>query len=1137
MDMSEKKFLFYFPGAETNIVQTAQGKRLIIKCTNNRELAERLAASNVGLSSDDRAWSFPLTPEVREFLSTLPQGAQKPVPKGLYRHALKDGEIIRQYPDGQSLPEKTLSETNRQKLTDMIRLRETARDICLALLQGDEAEAARLREECLPHWRDFVTKFGALREWHNHGLMRRDPEWGLLRGLGDGLVPGHLLQGSLQPSLPAGRSASALLTAHPLPSLADAAGVFNLPQGQAAALLREWGLAEDIHGRFRPRAEIVSQTPHDLALAHRGSDTLSHGHAPSVFDDLSIRPGLPWLGADIHERWLRHRFPQSAGDIRIAYFPETGAWHCTLPESVRLFAGDWGYAIPHLGFGRLLEDIMNCRATLVSTDGEPDEECMRLAEAARARIIEDFRTDMRALGLAEEIVRRHDALFPIGEPPVWEDLCPALPGCRFAPQDLYPHQRRAIRRLLTSEAVFLDHEVGAGKTRIECIAAMEWRRLGLARRTLMAVPSAIIEQMYNDLLDMYPFARVVRLDAGDVHPRNTAAISTLIRGFDPDVVLVSHETFARLRAPDAWLHREARRAEEREDSLRRRLQRDQGRGSVVPPPSLRSLDVQTRMDVACLDCNALIIDEAHLYKHATTRRGQALEEISGWLRHAHGRIILASGTPLANDPMELYRMQRYLQRDELERCEIFSAAAWRKTFLEPVRTPEPSPDGMGYRYRMRWRIMADGDIRRFFGQVEDRVRLDDCADILRPEVQTFTHMCKSSLPQREMSREIAREIVMGAHILPLIGQGRLLSLCPPLLGLPLPPKGKMVSAATAVADLYHADPAAGQLVFMDLGVPHGADLRAYGVFMHLLADRGVAREDMAYVQGARTRNERETLFRRFREGYIRVLIGSTQTMGEGANLQTRLAAVHHLDCPWRPKDFTQRVGRAQRQGNRYRMVDNHVWFTEDSLDGFVAAVNNRKYHDFIRGFYGGDTPDDGMLSRMLHCRGDMSRQITLCHAIELWPAQLNPLIMENEEMRHWKTLLLHAADMVYLLAQDYWRTDRGHIYPARCWPSLLAMEVEQVSLHGLGKRDIRQAGIDGVPLFVLACGMEQREKTLDKLMRCHQLLDAGKPVDLSFFQRQEDVLRTMDRLEGRMSFNLREDARRRESMKRHLSLQ
>jgi N12 class adenine-specific DNA methylase len=571
-----------------------------------------------------------------------------------------------------------------------------------------------------------------------------------------------------------------------------------------------------------------------------------------------------------------------------------------------------------------------------------------------------------------------------------------FPGLAITIQ-LRQHQIAAVVRMLSEPTVLLAHEVGAGKTLEMVVGCMELRRLGMVRKPAVVVPNHMLEQFSREWMQAYPQARILAAGTEDLSRDRRRLFVARVATGDWDAVILSRSAFQRLALTPE--HQQAY-YDQQLATLRTRLDNSRAAGGLTVKrlegalqraeerlKNLTDTDRDPAIAFETTGIDYLCLDEAHGYKNLQlasnipgasnegSQRASDLDMKLHYLRERHGHRVatFATATPIANSVAEAYVMQRYLRPDILDAAGLTDFDSWAATFGEVSTDLELTPDGSGYKMKSRFAKFRNvPELLRMWHLSADIKTAEDL-NLPTPAIaggQPETVVVPASNQLTEFMRQLAERAdrvqakavdPSEDNILKVAGHGRMAALDLRLLprdlyaALPAPDPGertKLEAAADRIAAIHHqhADrtypnhPAQGalQLVFCDLGTPDGKGWNAYAELRDLLAARGVPAERVRFMHEARNDREKGELFAAARTGRVSVLIGSTEKMGVGTNVQARAAALHHLECPWRPADLAQRDGRAIRQGNLNDEVALYRYVTEQSFDGYTWQTVERK---------------------------------------------------------------------------------------------------------------------------------------------------------------------------------------------------
>ena len=544
--------------------------------------------------------------------------------------------------------------------------------------------------------------------------------------------------------------------------------------------------------------------------------------------------------------------------------------------------------------------------------------------------------------------------------------------------ELREHQKNAVAHIIYGGNTLLAHAVGAGKTFEMTAAAMESKRLGLCNKSLFVVPNHLTEQWAAEFLQLYPAANILVATKKDFEMKNRKRFCGRIATGDYDAVIIGHSQFEKI--PMSIERQRAVLQQQLDDIIEgiADVKRNRGdRFSVKQlektkkslQTKLEKLNDQSRKDDVVtfeeLGVDRLFIDESHYYKNlylytkmrnvggiAQTEAQKSsdlfmkcryLDEITG------GRgVVFATGTPISNSMVELYTIQRYLQYRTLQEHDLQHFDAWASMFGETVTAVELTPEGTGYRAKTRFAKFNNlPELMAMFKQVAD-IKTADMLNLPVPEVEYHNIAVKPSQVQKEMVASLGEraEKIRGGNVdssvdnmLKVTNDGRKLALDQRMMNPMLPDEeGSKVNAC--VNEVYriweeNSDKKLTQLLFCDLSTPKGAgEFSVYTDIRQKLIERGIPESEIKFIHEADTETKKQELFKKVRRGEVRILMGSTQKMGAGTNVQNKIIASHDLDCPWRPADLEQRAGRTVRQGNENQTVGLYRYVTEGTFDAY-----------------------------------------------------------------------------------------------------------------------------------------------------------------------------------------------------------
>ena len=716
--------------------------------------------------------------------------------------------------------------------------------------------------------------------------------------------------------------------------------------------------------------------------------------------EIEVRLGANWIKAEYITDFMEQVFKTPSyyigSSIKATYSEISGAWNISgksLDRSNPRVTNTYG-TMRGNGY-RLLEDALNLRDTkiydTVYEDGKErrvlNKKETMLAQQAQEAIRDAFKQWIfKDLDRREELCKVYNERFNAIRPREYDGSHIKFVG--MTPEiSLMPHQKNAVAHILYGNNTLLAHCVGAGKTFQMIAAGMESRRLGLAQKNLYVVPNHLTEQWGADFLRLYPNANVLVATKKDFEPSNRKKFCSRIATGDYDAIIIGHSQFERIPlSPERQKSMIERQIQDITFAIAEARAEDDGKSFTVKQmektkktlqAKLQKLNDQSRKDDVVtfeqLGVDRLFVDESHFYKNMflyTKMRNiagiaqtdaqkssdmfakcQYLDEITG------GKgVTFATGTPVSNSMVELYTIMRYLQYDTLQKLHLGHFDSWAASFGETVTAIELSPEGTGYRAKTRFaRFFNLPELISLFKESAD-VQTADMLNLPVPEAEYINEVLKPSETQQEMVSSFAdrAEQVRNGNVNPKIdnmlkitNDGRKLALDQRLINdlLPDEPESKVnlcVENAYQVWEESTPDKST-QLIFCDLSTPKAdGTFNVYDDVREKLVAKGIPREEIAFIHEANTETKKAELFAKVRSGQVRILLGSTPKLGAGTNIQDRLIALHHLDCPWTPSDLEQQEGRILRQGNRNQKVKIFRYVTENTFDSYMWQILENK---------------------------------------------------------------------------------------------------------------------------------------------------------------------------------------------------
>ena len=717
--------------------------------------------------------------------------------------------------------------------------------------------------------------------------------------------------------------------------------------------------------------------------------------------EIEARLGATWISPDYITEFMAETFHTPRQHInyeriKVQYAEVTGQWNVKGKnvDSSNNPLSTATYGTQRANAYRLLEDALNLRDTKIydtihDADGEHrvlNRKETTLAQQKQELIREEFKEWIfKDMSRRETLCKIYNERFNSVRPREYDGSHIQFVGMN--PEiKLMEHQKNAVAHILYGNNTLLAHCVGAGKTFQMIAAGMESKRLGLAQKSLYVVPNHLLEQWGSDFLRLYPGANILVATKKDFEPANRKRFCSRIATGDYDAVIIGHSQFEKIplsrerqiallekQIADITYSIEAAKEETGQQYTVKQMEKTK----KTLKAKLEKLNDQTRKDDVVtfeqLGVDRLFVDESHYYKNLflyTKMRNVAgisqtdaqkssdmfmkcryMDEITG------GKgITFATGTPVSNSMTELYTIMRYLQYDTLMNMGMGHFDSWAATFGETVTAIELSPEGTGYRAKTRFaRFFNLPELISIFKEAAD-IQTADMLNLPVPEAEYINEVLKPSEEQKEMVEAFSEraEKVRGGvvdprvdNMLKITNDGRKCALDQRLLNDMLPDAGESKVNA-CVENAFQVweegkDTQATQLIFCDLSTPKtDGTFNVYDDVRNKLVERGIPKEQIAFIHEYNTEVKKAELFAKVRAGQVRILMGSTPKLGAGTNVQDRLLALHHLDCPWKPSDLEQQEGRILRQGNQNDKVKIFRYVTENTFDSYMWQILENK---------------------------------------------------------------------------------------------------------------------------------------------------------------------------------------------------
>lgn len=717
---------------------------------------------------------------------------------------------------------------------------------------------------------------------------------------------------------------------------------------------------------------------------------------PLEYDEISVKLGSTWIPEDVYHQFCIElldipRWSQS--HLKIKYAKEINSW---------LFqaSGLYGYGVKNTntwGTDRadalsIIKNTLNLQSITIYDKLEDERRIVNPIETANARekqelIKQEFKEWIwKDEDRRNRLVKIYNEQFNCmrerefdGSHLTFDGMNPTI--------NLRPHQKDAVARVLYGGNTLLAHAVGAGKT-YECIAsAMELKRLGIVSKPMFVVPNHLLGQWANEILKLYPTANILVATQKDFEKTRRKKLMAKIATGEWDAVLIAHSSFGLVPMSREYEKKHIEnQIEEIVDAIER-IKAESNEGLSVKKLEQIKTSMDTKLktlldspkdDVVTfeeLGIDELIVDEAHMFKNLpmfskirnvaginnseSKKATDLFMKISYILENNGGKgAVFATGTPISNSMGELFAMQKYLQLDRLREMGLEHFDEWASTFGEVVNSFEIAPDGSGFRTKARFaQFFNIPELMTLFKEVAD-IKTSKMLDLPVPKLKGGDYKTIVAPKSDELGEYVDKlaersEIIRNGcypridNMLLVTNDGRKAALDLRMIDSNMPdlPNSKINMAVENIYRVWleNKEDKLTQLVFCDLSTPkNDGTFNVYDDIKNKLIQRGIPEEEIEYIHNAKTNPQKLKLFEDMRNGTKRILIGSTSKMGAGMNVQDKLIALHHLDCPWRPSDIEQREGRILRQGNQNEEIEIYRYVTEGSFDAYSYQLIQTK---------------------------------------------------------------------------------------------------------------------------------------------------------------------------------------------------
>lgn len=718
--------------------------------------------------------------------------------------------------------------------------------------------------------------------------------------------------------------------------------------------------------------------------------------------EIDVKIGSNWISPEDYENFMHEKFGLKIWQrrmIHLEYNPIVNTYFIQSKSSCASVENESSYGTERMSALEIFENLLNLRQITVkdridNPDGSytyvVNQQATMLARAKAEIIKEEFPEWLFSdLERREKYVRIYNDRFNNIKLREYDGSFLTFPGMN-PDIELRPHQRNAIARIIRGGNTLLAHCVGAGKSYEMAAGAMELRRLGLANKPMIVVPNHLTGQMAAEFLSLYPSANILLTTKKDFEKNNRKRFISKISTGEYDAIIIGHSQFEKIPISRERQQESIEREIEEVQNFIAAIKDERNEKWSVKQMEAQERQLRTKLEILSnteykddvitfeeLGVDCLMIDEAHNYKNLsfTTKISRVaginpngsnkaydlLQKVQYINELNPGRnVVFATGTPISNTMCEMYLMQKYLQADLLKSKGVYHFDAWAANFGETVTAMELSPEGKGYREKTRFGKFTNlPELVTMFRLCADVQMQESLPYLDIPSLVDDKYMIIESEPNEEIKAyvdifvERAAAIRNGAvdpsvdNMLKICHDAKLVSTDIRMLNeeaLP-DPQSKLYKCVEQVYSIWleSQENKGTQVIFSDIGVPNGGKgFNVYGFIKEELIKKGIPSEEICFIHDAKNDKDRENMFQDVRNGVKRVIIGSTEKMGTGTNIQTRLCALHEIDVPWRPSDVEQREGRILRQGNMYDKVRILRYVTKGTFDAYNWSIIENK---------------------------------------------------------------------------------------------------------------------------------------------------------------------------------------------------
>ena len=716
--------------------------------------------------------------------------------------------------------------------------------------------------------------------------------------------------------------------------------------------------------------------------------------------EINVRLGATWIPPKDIERFIFETLKTpgyARWDIKVKFSHLTSEWNVEGKSKDRgNDLAEMTYGTSRVSAYKLIEDALNLKETkvfdqIVNPDGSKtsvlNKKETMLAGQKQELLKEEFKNWIfNDVDRRTRLVKAYNERFNSIRNREYDGSNLSFDGMS-TDISLRPHQKNAIARILYGGNSLLAHVVGAGKTFEMVASSMEAKKLGMCTKSLFVVPNHLTGQIGREFMQLYPSANIMVADKKDFEPKNRKRFIGKIATGEYDAVIIGHSQFEKIPMSKEYQQKHIQDQIDEIINYVEEYKHDRNQNFTVKELQKTRKKLETRLeklnddfkkdDVITfeeLGVDKLIVDEAHNYKNlylytkmrnvAGIGQSEAFKSSDMYMKCRYmdemtgGKgIVFATGTPVSNSMTELYTMQRYLQYDTLKKNGLEHFDSWASTFGETQSAFELSPEGTGYRVKTRFSKFYNlPELMSMFKEVAD-IQTADMLNLPVPKAHFDVIKTEPSDEQKEILKSLSERAdkVRNKSVEPeednmlkITNDGKKLALDQRLIN-PLLPDDENSKVNICVKNVFSIwdktkEEKSTQLLFSDMSTPKGdGSFNIYDDIRDKLVDLGIPKEEIAFIHEANTDKQKDELFAKVRKGEIRILMGSTQKMGAGTNVQNKLIAMHDLDVPWRPADLEQRSGRIVRQGNENKEVSIYRYVTENTFDSYLwQTIENKQ---------------------------------------------------------------------------------------------------------------------------------------------------------------------------------------------------